>query len=31
MSRIDLTVDVERRKRAAGRARERNILSPTFV
>ncbi len=31
MSRIDLTVDVERRKRAAARARERNILIPTFA
>ena len=31
MSTIDLTVDVERRKRAAGRARERNILIPTFA
>jgi len=31
MSRIDLTIDVERRKRAAARARERNILIPTFA
>ena len=28
--KIDLTIDHERRKRAVQRARERNIIIPTF-